>query len=214
MKQWGPGADAKSAIEAQFYYPFMQLPEKLMRLAAGGVAVVLRTEGDPARVMKAVRGAVREIDSREVIYGAQTLDEVVAGALAPPRLAMMILAIFAALALLLCCVGTYGVISCLASQRTHEIGVRMALGAQRRDVMRLVLGEGARMALLGVAVGIVAAFGLTRLMTAELFGVTPQDPPTFAAAAVLLLVVAVLACYLPARRAMRIDPVAALRGEG
>lgn len=213
MKQWGLGADQKSAVEAQFYYPFMQLPEKLMRLAAGAVAVVLRTEGDPAAVMRPVRRAVAQLDRRDVIYGVQTMDEVVAGSFAARRVSMSLLAVFAAMALVLSCVGIYGVISCVVGQRTHEIGIRMALGAQRGDVLRLVLGEGAKMALVGVAAGIAAALGLTRLMAEELFGVTAQDPLTFAAVAILLTLVALLACYLPARRAMRVDPVIALRYE-
>jgi predicted permease len=213
IKQWGPGTDQTSAIEAQFYYPFMQLPEKLWPLASRSVGVVLRTAGDPTAVMGLVRHAVREIDSREVIYGVQTLNEVLAGSLAARRLSMILLSIFAALALLLSCVGIYGVISYVVGQRTHEIGVRMALGAQRRDVMRLVLGEGAKMALIGVAAGIAAALGLTRLMANELFGVTAQDPLTFAAVAVMLTLVALLACYLPARRAVRVDPIVAVRHE-
>src|SRR5205807_2739101 len=126
--------------------------------------------------------------------------EVIAGSFAARRLSMILLGIFAALALVLSCVGIYGVISYAVGQRTHEIGVRMALGAQRRDVMRLVLGEGARMALVGVAAGIAAALGLTRLMANELFGVTAQDPLTFAAVAIVLMLVALLACYFPARR--------------
>jgi putative ABC transport system permease protein len=203
----------KSAVEAQFYYPFMQLPEKLMRLAAGAVAVVLRTEGDPAAVMRPARRAVAQLDGRDVIYGVQTMDEVVAGSFAARKVSMILLAVFAALALVLSCVGIYGVISYMVGQRTHEIGIRMALGAQRGDVMRLVLGEGVRMALAGVAAGIAAALGLTRLMAEELFGVTAQDPLTFAVVAILLTLVALLACYLPARRAMRVDPVVALRYE-
>ena len=213
IKQWGLGADAKSAVEAQFYYPFMQLPEKLMPLAADAVAVVLRTEGDPAAIMGVVRSAVGKIDPREVIYGVQTMDDVVANSFAARRLSMILLGIFATLALVLSCVGIYGVISYLVGQRTHEIGVRMALGAQRRDVMRLVLGQGAKMALLGVAIGIAAALGLTRLMANQLFGVTANDPLTFVTVAILLTLVALLACYLPARRAMRIDPLVALRYE-
>jgi predicted permease len=213
VKQWGLGTDQKSAVESQFFYPFMQLPEKLMPMVAGAVAVVLRTAGDPAAIMGPVRRAVKQMDSREVIYGVQTMDEVLAGSFAARRLSMILLGIFAALALLLSCVGIYGVISYAVGQRTHEIGVRMALGAQRRDVMRLVLGEGVKMALVGVAVGIAAALGLTRLMANQLFGVTPQDPLTFAAVAIVLMLVTLVACYLPARRAVRVDPMVALRYE-
>jgi predicted permease len=213
IRQWGLDTDQKSAIEAQFYYPFMQLPEKLWPLASRSVGVVLRTAGDPAAVMGQVRRSVDQIDSREVVYGVQTLDEVLAGSLAARRLSMILLTIFAVLALLLSCVGIYGVISYVVGQRTHEIGVRMALGAQRSDVMRMVLGEGARMALIGVAAGITAALGLTRLMANELFGVTAHDPLTFAAVAIVLPLVALVACYLPARRAVRVDPTVALRYE-
>jgi predicted permease len=213
VKQWGLDADAKSAIEAQFDYPFMQLPEKLMPLAADAVAVVLRTEGDPTAVMGAVRSAVEEIDPREVVYNVQSMDEVVSNSFAARRLSMILLGVFAALALVLACVGIYGVISYLVGQRTHEIGVRLALGAQRGDVLRLVIGHGARMALIGVAIGIGAALGLTRLMANQLFGVSAHDPLTFAGVAMLLIIVAVAACYIPARRALRVDPIIALRCE-
>jgi predicted permease len=213
VKQWGLDADSKSAIEAQFDYPFMQLPEKLMPLAADAVAVVLRTEGDPTAVMGPVRRAVQEIDSREVVYNVQTMNEVVSSSFAARRLSMMLLGVFAALALMLACVGIYGVISYLVGQRTHEIGVRMALGAQRGDVLQMVIGHGAKMALIGVAIGVGAALGLTRLMANQLFGVSAHDPLTFGAVAMLLMLVAIAACYIPARRAMRVDPVVALRHE-
>ena len=213
VKQWGLDADPKSAIEAQFFYPFMQLPEKLMPLVADAVAVVLRTKGDPAAFMGPVRRAVAEIDPREVIYSVETMDEVVASSFAARRLSMILLGVFAALALALACVGIYGVVSYLVGQRTHEIGVRMALGAQRGDVMRLMLGEGARMALVGVAIGVAAAFGLTRLTANQLFGVTSHDPLTYIGVAALLFAVTVVACYIPARRAMRVDPMVALRCE-
>ena len=121
--------------------------------------------------------------------------------------------LFRSVAVLLASVGIYGVISFVVGHRTHEIGVRVALGAQYRDVMRLVLGEGLRMALVGVILGIAAASGLTRLMTNQLFGVSAQDPLTFAAVAIALTLVALAACYLPARRAVRVDPIAALRHE-
>jgi len=213
VKQWGLGADAQSAIEAQFHYPFMQLPEKMMPLVANAVAVVLRTQGDPAAVMAPVRHAVAEIDPHQVIYNVETMDEVVSNSFAARRLTMILLGVFAVLALALACVGIYGVISYLVGQRTHEIGLRMALGAQRRDILRLVLGHGARMALAGAAIGVAAALGLTRLMANQLFGVSPHDPLTFAGVALLLMLVAIVACYIPARRAMRVDPMIALRCE-
>lgn len=213
VKQWGPTGDPKSAIEAQFFYPFMQLPEKIMPLAAGSVAVVLRTQGDPVAIMGPVRSAIAQLDPREVVYGIETLEDVLAASLAARRLSMVLLSIFAALALALSCIGIYGVISHLVGQRTHEIGVRIALGAQSGDVLRLVLGQGAKMVLLGVLIGIAAALGLTRLMVNQLFGVTSHDPLTFAAVALLLTIVALLACYVPARRAVRVDPLIALRYE-
>jgi len=174
---------------------------------------VLRTAGDPTAVMGSVRRAVEEVDPREVVYNVQTMQEVVSNSFAARRLSMMLLGVFAALALVLACVGIYGVISYLVGQRTHEIGVRMALGAQRNHVLRMVIGHGAKMALIGVAFGVGAALGLTRLMANQLFGVSAHDPLTFAGVAMLLVLVAIAACYIPARRAMRVDPVVALRHE-
>ncbi len=213
VKQWGLDADPRSAIEAQVYYPFMQLPEKLMPMVADAVAVVLRTRSEPTEVMAAVRRAVGEVEPADVIYRVQTMDDVVATSFAARRLSMLLLSGFAALALILACVGIYGVISYLVEQRTREIGVRIALGAQRAEVLRLVLREGAGMAVIGVAFGAVAALGLTRLMANQLFGVTAHDPLTFSGVAALILLVALAACYVPALRATRVDPVVALRAE-
>jgi predicted permease len=213
VKQWGLEPETSSVIQAQMDFPFMQLPEKLMPLVADAVAVVLRTQGDPTAVMDSVRRAVAEVDSREVVYNVMTMNDVVSNSFAARRISMILLSIFAALALLLACVGIYGVISYLVGQRTHEIGVRVALGAQSRDVFQLILSHGAKMALLGIILGLVAALGLTRLMANQLFGVTAHDPLTFAAVAALLLLVALAACYFPAHRATQVDPLTALRHE-
>ena len=213
IRQWGPGNDPKTAIEAQFYYPFMQLPPKIMQLVADGVAVVLRTHENPDAIMGLVRRNVSEFDPGAVVYSVETMHEVMSNSMAARRLSMILLASFAVLALALSCVGIYGVISYLVGERTREIGVRMALGARRSDVLRLILGQGARMAVLGVLPGIVLSLGLTRLMSSQLFGITPHDPLTFAGVALIFVIVALAACYVPARRASRVDPMVALRYE-
>jgi predicted permease len=213
VKQWGPAGDARSAIQAQFYYPFMQWPARLGPLVATAVAVVLRTDGDPAMVMGPVRQAVAQLDPRMIVYNVATLATVVSNSLGARRVSMILLSVFAALALMLACVGIYGVISYLVGQRTHEIGVRMAMGADRGDILRLVLAQGFRMALAGSIVGVAAAVALTRLMVNQLFGVSAHDPLTFGGVTVFLIVVALAACYLPARRATCVDPIIALRAD-
>jgi predicted permease len=213
VRQWGPGNDAKDAIEAQFYYPFMQLPPKMIPLVADGSAVVLRTQGDPTATVAAVRRAVSQLDPGAVIYAVDTMDGILTKSLAARRLSLVLLAGFAVLALALSCMGLYGVLSYLADIRTREIGVRMALGADRGDVLRLILKQGVSMALLGVVVGFVLALSLTSLMSSQLFGVTPHDPLTFVSVGALLVAVALLACYIPAKRATRVDPMVALRYE-
>ncbi len=213
VKQYALDTDPPGAIQAQFFYPFMQIPEKIMPLVAKSVAVVLRTHGDPTSIVGQVRETVRDIDPRDVIYNVQTMSDVVATSYAARRLTMILLSGFAALAIALACVGIYGVVSYLVGQRTQEIGIRMALGAQRRDIMVLVLGEGTTMALLGAALGTVASLLLTRLMAKQLFGVSANDPLTYVSVAFVLMLAAIAACFVPARRAARMDPMKSLRWE-
>ncbi|MGB6822149.1 MAG: FtsX-like permease family protein, partial [Candidatus Acidiferrales bacterium] len=194
-------------------FPLLQVPDQFMPLMAKGTDFMMRTRVPPDSVLPAIRHTIEQMSSQQVIYGVETMDDIIADSLAARRFGMILLGVFAALALILACVGIYGVISYLVGQRTHEIGVRIALGAQRSDILRLVLGQGVKMTLIGVAVGVVVALGLTRLMANQLFGISAHDPLTFAGIAILLIVVALVACYIPARRAMRTDPIVALRYE-
>ena len=178
-----------------------------------GMSLVVRTASNSSVFAGAIRTQVEALDPTQAVYSVQTMSERVAESIAKQRFAAALLALFAVLALVLAAVGLYGVMVYVVAQRTHEIGVRMALGAQRRDVMRLVLGQGARVALTGIIVGVFAAFGLTRLMASLLYGVKATDPLTFIGVSVLLISVALLASYIPARRAMRVDPMVALRYE-
>ena len=164
-------------------------------------------------LLNSIRHAVRSKSSQSVISGPLTMDEIIANSLAARRSSMMLLNVFAAVALLLASVGLYGVISYLVGQRTQEFGIRLALGARPVDLFRLVLGQGLKMALGGVALGLLAAFLLTRLMEKMLFGVSATDPATFTVIALLLTVVALLASLVPARRATKVDPMLALRSE-
>jgi predicted permease len=213
VKQWGLDEGPQSPVKAQCYLPLSQLPDRFMPLVARGVGVAIRTEGSPIAQVSSIRQGLEQVNSQQVMYNARTMDEIISGSLAARRFSMALLGIFAALALVMASVGIYGVISYLAAQRTHEIGIRMALGAEHRDVLRMMLGEAAKMALFGVAIGLVAAFGLTRLMAKMLFGVSAQDPLTFAGVAGLLTLVALAGCYIPARRATKVDPIIALRYE-
>jgi putative ABC transport system permease protein len=181
--------------------------------AASYITLVVRTAGDPAALSSAVRSAVWSLDANLPISNVLTMDEAVAKANAQPRFEMLLLGIFAAIALVLAAVGIYGVMSYSVSRRTHEIGIRISLGASRSDVLRLVLRQGLILALAGSAVGIVSALILARLMTKLLYGISPNDPVTFIAVAALLLIVSLVACYVPARRAMQVDPVTAMRCE-
>jgi putative ABC transport system permease protein len=203
VKMEGLSQDSK---RVQGYFPFAQIP-------SGGMTVILKASGDPNQLIAAVRQQVKAIDPDQPIYSIRTMDEIRAESVASERLILTLLSIFACIALVLAIVGIYGVMSYSVTQRTHEIGIRMAIGAQPRDVFRMVIGQGMMLALIGVAIGLLLAFALTRLMTTMLFGVAPTDPATFAAIAVLLTVVALVACYVPGRRATKVDPVVSLRYE-
>ena len=213
VKQWGLDADDTQSLRAQLYHPFMQLPGEVMALSPLGIGVLVRSEGASASLFTSLRHASQQMNNEQVIYGAQTMNQVIADSLAARRFSMILLGNFALVALVLASVGIYGVLAYLVGQRTHEIGIRMALGAGRSEVVRLVVGQGAKMALLGVALGLAAAMGLTRLMSGMLYGVSATDPLTFIAVAILSIFVALTACYIPARRATKVDPMVALRYE-
>jgi putative ABC transport system permease protein len=203
VKMEGLSQDSK---RVQGYFPFAQIPR-------GNMTVILKAAGDPNQLIAAIRQQVKAIDPDQPIYNIRTMDQIRAESVAPERLNLTLLSIFAGIALVLAIVGIYGVMSYSVTQRTHEIGIRMAIGAQPRDVFRMVIGQGMMLALIGVAFGLVGAFALTRLMTTMLFGVEPTDPATFAAIAVLLTGVALVSCYVPGRRATKVDPVVSLRYE-
>jgi ABC-type antimicrobial peptide transport system permease subunit len=213
VKQWGLDTDDTESLRAQLYFPFMQLPDKVMALAPMGMGAVVRSRGPQPGLIDSIRHSVQQVNSEQVVAGAQTMNELISISLASQRFSMILLGAFAGLALILSSIGIYGVVSYLVGQKTREIGIRIALGAQRSDVLRLVLGDGAKMVAVGLAVGLAAAFGLTRLMANMLFGVSTIDPLTFACVAAVLSSVALAACYIPARRAMRVDPMVALRYE-
>jgi len=215
VKQFGLAPDTSNNVEAEYYEPFHQLLDRMMPMVGqGNNAFVRARDGvDAESVFPYIRHALQQLDSEMVVDGMQPMQQIVADSIARQRFAMMLFSIFAAGALLLAGIGIYGVLSYIVGQRTREVGIRMALGAQRGDVMRAVLRDGAGMTLPGVGIGLVVALGLTRLMSAMLFGVKPTDVITFASVAVLLCVVALLACYLPARRAAKLDPMQALRSE-
>lgn len=213
VNQWGLDSDASSPMQAQMYVPFAQTPDKYLVVGGLGGDIFVRTQraGDPD--YKTLQRRLLEFDGEMVTFSPESMEKSVADSIAGKRFTMTLLGVFAALALLLASIGIYGVLSYLVGQRTQEIGVRMALGAQPLDVLRMVLRDGARMTLAGIGIGVVAALLLTRLMASMLFGVSPNDPITFAGVAVVLCLVALLACYVPARRAMKVSPVVALRYE-
>jgi putative ABC transport system permease protein len=200
---------AKQA-SAALYLPYAQAPSAfLMR----DITFAVRTSGEPLQMAEQARHAISAVDSELPVFDVATMQELVYQSMAEPRFNTVLLGIFAVLAFVLATVGIYGVMSYSVTQRTHEIGVRMALGAERVDVLRLVVGQGMRLALMGVVIGLGAALGLTRFLASFLFGIQPTDPMTFLAVSLLLAGVALAASYIPARRATKVDPMVALRYE-
>jgi predicted permease len=194
-------------VKAEMYVPYQQIKDDQWFAPRD---LVIRTAVDPLSIVAATRREIHQVDPDQPISNIRTMDEVLGEETSSRRLGMTLLTIFAALALLLATLGIYGVLAYFVVQHTQEIGVRVALGAQRRDILRLVLKKGMLLALLGVGIGLGAAFALTRLMASLLYGVGTADPLTYAAIALLLTVVALFACYLPARRATKVDPMVAL----
>jgi putative ABC transport system permease protein len=207
------GLDATERVQPQLYLPFNQAPDEIIPFLAPRMNLIIRTTADPLNLTAAVRSQVQALDPNQPVYNVSTMEQTLDQSLVTQRLSMTLLAFLAALALILAAVGIYGVMSYAVTQRTHEIGIRMAIGAQRRDVFKMVIGRGMMLALIGVAVGLVGAFALTRLMATMLYGVEPTDPPTFILIGILLTGVALVACYVPGRRATKVDPLVALRYE-
>jgi len=214
VNQWSLDRNDDQALQAELYVPFRALSDDNLPMRMG---VLVRSNGASVdsgpELLNSIRRVIADQNKENVISNPQTMNQVIAGTLAQQRFSMELFGAFAAVALLLASLGIYGVISYLVGQRTHELGIRIALGAQRRDVLRLVLNHGLKMAVAGVALGLIVSLGLTRLLAKMLFGVSATDPMTFVVITLLLMTVALLACFVPAWRAMQVDPLVALRDE-
>jgi predicted permease len=213
VKHYGLASDAEASVRGEIYFPFEQFPDKLMSMTATGMTLVVRSHSNPVTIVPAVRQAVMGPWKDQPVFNVQTMEQVISSSIAGSRSRLVLLGIFAAIALLLAAVGIYGVVSYSVGQRTHEMGIRMALGARRRDVLRLVLGQGFTLALIGVAIGIIGALGITRFLSNFIYGVKPTDPLTFVAVSLILCSAALIASFIPARRATKVDPMLALRYE-
>jgi putative ABC transport system permease protein len=190
----------------EFYLSSLRRPGQEM-------SFVVRTEGSPEQFSAALTRAIHEVDPEQPVFGVMPMEQLLASATAERRFSLLLLLLFAGLALLLSAVGIYGVMAYTTTQRSHEIGIRMALGARSGEVLSLVLGQGMRLVAVGLAVGLIGAWALSRVLVSQLYGITARDPVTYVAVAVLLAAVALLATYLPARRAAHVDPLIALRSE-
>jgi predicted permease len=199
-------------VEPTAYYPYNQVPEAFLPQLEGSMSIAVRSS-NPAGLLNSIRAAVAEVDATVPVYGVKSMEEMVSDSGSLRRFDMWLIGTFATLALSLAAVGIYGVMAYSVSQRTREIGIRIALGAQRRNVLHLIMGQGVKLALAGVLVGVVGAFGLTRLMASLLFGVSARDLGTFSLVPVIVLALILIGCYIPAYRATKLDPLDALREE-
>jgi predicted permease len=213
VKHWGLDSDDSAKIRDEMYFPFMQVPDKFMTEIVAGADLAVRTRPEPLSMVFVVRAQVAGPTEDQPVYGVQTMEQIISAGLAERRFTMLLLIIFASTALVLAAIGIYGVMSYAVTRRTHELGVRMALGATRLDVLRLVVREGMMLALIGMAAGLAAALGLMRLLSSLLYGVRPADPLTLLSVSLALGGVAFLASFIPARRATKVDPMGALRCE-
>jgi len=211
VKQWGLDTDDTHKVRDQIYFPVWQIPDKFMSEGVAGLTLVVRTGPEPLSLVPAVRAQVAGPTQDQPSYAVRTMEQTVSNSLAERRFTMLVLIVFASAALLLAAVGIYGVMSYAVTRRIHELGVRAALGASRQEIVGLILRQGMKLAAIGMAAGLLATLALTRFMASLLYGVRPTDPATLLAVTLLLAGIALLACYIPARRATAVDPVVALR---
>jgi len=214
VKQWNLDNDNTiSPLQAQFYFPWSQMTDQYTAAYGSGSFSMVRTDGRGPQTLETLRAAVHQISNEMVIANAESMSDIVADSFASRRFTMILLSIFAGLALVLANIGIYGVVAHAVGQRTQEIGLRIALGAKRIDILGMVLSGGGKLLATGIGLGTVASIVITRLMVRQLSGVQPGDPLTFAVVALVLAIVALVACYVPARRASKVDPIVALRYE-
>jgi predicted permease len=213
VRYWGLGGDDQAQVRSQLFYPFAQVPDQLLRRWSELMSIAVRTSTPPANLLEPLRKELRGATLDQVLYEVHTMEELSKSSLSRQRFLMLLFGIFAGLALLLACIGIYGVMAYLTGQRVPEIGVRMALGATGRDVLKLILGQSLGMIAAGVTVGILAALAAGRLLARLVEGMRGTEPSTFAVMVFVLVLAALIASFVPARRASRVDPVTALRQE-
>jgi ABC-type antimicrobial peptide transport system permease subunit len=213
VRHWGLAGDDQAAVRDQFYYPFAQVPDPLMRFFSSIMSLAVHTTGAPLPVLEGLRRKLRGTNGDQALYEVRTMEQLARGSLARQRFLLLLFGIFATLALLLSCIGIYGVLAYVTGRRVPEIGMRMALGARARDVVWMVLRQSLGMVAAGVALGVAGSIGAARLLERLVVGVRSAEPLTMAAMIALLLAAALVASFLPARRASRVDPLQALRQE-